>query len=125
MAYNTVFIISNEAAVRDALAELVIAAGLHAATFLSLKACLDVLRAEPHCCLVLDNGIDDKLEPDRQANFTSICSKIPVLVLTERGDIPAAVNAIRQGALDVIQKPLQHENILERIKSVVSARIKR
>ena len=123
MACHTVFIISNEAAIRDVLVELVVAAGLHAVTLSSLKACLEALRSEPHCCLVLDGGMDGKLETDRQANFASVCSKIPVLVLTDRGDIPTAVHAIKQGALDVIQKPLQHESILERIKSVVSANI--
>jgi FixJ family two-component response regulator len=118
MACNTVFIISDEPAIHDALAELVVAAGLRARTLPSLKACLEALNSEPHSCLVLDGGIYSH----RQANFALVCQKIPVLVLTDRGDISTAVNAIRLGAMDVVQKPLQYESILERIKYLSSTK---
>ena len=122
MACNTVFIISDEPAIRDALTELVVAAGLHAVTLSSLKTCLQALNTEPHSCLVLDGDIDSQPGSDRQANFASVCAKIPVLVLTDRGDISTAVNAIRLGAMDVVQKPLQHKSILERIKCLSSTK---
>lgn len=123
MACNTIFIISVYPEVRNRLAELVASAGLRARQLSSLEIWLEeVTGSETEGCLVLDAAVGELLEPGRLASFASICARIPVLVLTERGDVPTAVNAIRHGAVDVLQKPIEHRHLLECIKGAVAAK---
>lgn len=122
MACNTVFIISVYPEVRNRLAELVASAGLRARTLSSLDLWFEATEPETEGCLVLDAGVGALLEPDQLGRFTSICARIPVLVLTERGDVPTAVLAIRHGAVDVLQKPIGDSHLLERIEGAVEAK---
>jgi len=122
MACNTVFIISVYPEVRDRLAELVASAGLRARQLSSLETWLEAAGPETEGCLVLDTGAGELLEPGRLASFASICARIPVLVLTERGDVPTAVNAVRHGAVDVLQKPIANRHLLERIQNAVAVK---
>lgn len=120
MAGKTVFIVSKDPAVRDSLAELVASADLPAATLPSVEAWLETAEPEAQGCLVIDTGVSDLVEPERLARFASVCARIPVLVLVDRGDVPTAVRAIKHGAADVLQKPFQDGNLLACIKGVVT-----
>jgi FixJ family two-component response regulator len=120
MACKTVFIVSSNPAVRDWLSDLVASVGLRAETVPSMEAWLEAPAAEPQGCLVLDAGVGDLVEPDRLARFATICTRIPVLVLTGRGDVPTAVRAMKYGAADVLQKPFGDQSLLERIKRAVA-----
>lgn len=119
MAGKTVYIVSGDPALRDSLAKLAASAGLRAEALPSLQAWLDAAGPEPQGWLVLDAGAGDLVEPGGLARFASVCARIAVLVLTERGDVPMAVRAIKHGAVDVLQKPFRHSDLLERIKRVV------
>jgi FixJ family two-component response regulator len=119
MAGSTVFIVSEDPVVRDSLSELVVSAGLRARMLSSLAAWFAACGSEPGGCLVLDAGMGDLVDPQRSARFAAACARIAVLVLTDRGDVPMAVRAIKQGAADVLQKPLQRQDVLERIKRAV------
>ena len=120
MACKTAFIVSEDPAVRDSLVKLAASAGLRAETLPSLDAWLDAAEPHPQGCLVLDAGVGDLVEPAQLARFASACARIPVLVLTERGDVPTAVRAIKQGAVDVLQKPIQKKDLPERIQRAVA-----
>jgi FixJ family two-component response regulator len=71
-------------------------------------------------CLVLDASVGDLVEPERLAEFAWACARIPVLVLVHRGAVQTAVQALKHGAMDVLQKPLRVEILLERIKQTVA-----
>lgn len=120
MAGKTVFILSEDPAVRDSLSDLVASAGLRAETFPSLEEWLEAAEPEPQGCLVLDAGVGDLVERERLAGFATACARIPVLVLTDRGDVPTAVRAMKHGAADVVQKPLGDQSLLERIQRAVA-----
>lgn len=120
MRCRTVFIISEDPAVRDSLPELVVSAGLRVQVLPSLEAWLETARPEHQACLVLDICPGDLFDPQRCAQFAAACPRMPVVVVTDRGDVPAAVRALKAGAADVIQKPLQGQNLLERIKRAVA-----
>jgi FixJ family two-component response regulator len=122
MASKTVLIVSKDPAVRDSLSELVASADLHAVTRPCIEASLEAAEPELQGCLVLDAGAGDLVEPERLAGFASACPRIPVLVLIDRGDVPAAVQAIKLGATYVLQKPLGDESLLERIKWAVAGK---
>jgi len=117
MPGKTVFIVSDDPAVRESLARLVAAEGLNAEVSPSLKDWLEATWREPAGCLVLDNVVGNPVELTRLA---SACARIPVLVLTGRGDIPTAVHAIRQGAAYVLQKPCSDNNLLIHIKRAMT-----
>ena len=116
MAYTTVFIVSDDPAIRDSLSELVASADLTAETFPSLEVWLDAVQSEREGCLLLDTGVRDLTGPERLARFASVCRRRPVLLLIDRGDVPIAVRAIKEGAVDVLEKPVRKEGLLERVK---------
>jgi len=116
----TVFIVSGDAKVRDSLTMLVTAADLCPRALPALDAWIEDAGPEPDGCLVLDAGVNELAGPERLARFASVCARIPVVVLTGRGDITTAVHAVRQGAAYVQQKPYRNETLLEYIKQAVA-----
>ena len=121
MAYATVFVVSDDSAIRDSLCELVGSAGLHAEAFPTLDAWAEADRPERKGCLVLDARARDFSCPDSLAAFSCICARRPVLLLVDRGDVPIAVRAIKDGAADVFEKPYRDERLLEGIKRSAAA----
>jgi FixJ family two-component response regulator len=119
MAGKTIYIISEDSAVRDSLAELVASADLAAATLPSVEAWLESAEPEVEGCLVLDAGAE-LVEPERLARYASLCARIPVLVLIDRGDVPTAVRAIKHGAAEVLEKPCRDGTLLACIKREVT-----
>ena len=79
------------------------------------------LLAERPGCLVLDAQVRDFDSPDHLAIFACICARHPVLLLVDRGDVPIAVRAIKDGAADVFEKPCRDERLLESIKRATAA----
>lgn len=49
--------------------------------------------------------------------MTAACARLPVIVLVDRGDVPIAVRAIKQGAVDVLEKPLRGQDLLAHIRA--------
>jgi FixJ family two-component response regulator len=121
MADTTVFVVSDNSAVRDSLAELIASAGLCAETFRSLEMCLEAVPSKPRGCLVLDARVRDFTVPERLARLTVACSKLPVLLLVDRGDVSIALRGIEEGVADVLEKPLRDEKLLERIQRAAAA----
>ncbi len=119
MADKTVFIVSEDPAIRDLLSELVVAAGLRAEALPSMEMWFETTAPELPDCLVLDASVGDLVEPERLAEFAWACARIPVVVLVHRGAVQTAVQALKHGAMDVLQKPLRVEILLERIKQAV------
>jgi len=120
MACNTVVIVSADTELRISLATHVSQAGFDAATAESLEAWLTAATRGPVHCLVMDLPISALVNLDQTARFAVACSSRRVLALTAAGDVPTAVQAIRQGATDVIQRSAGHQNILDRIQQIGS-----
>jgi len=70
--------------------------------------------------IVLDTTKGTLADPENISEFADLCSSLPVLVLTAAGDVPTAVQAIRYGAREVIQKPVQLSRVLEQILKIVA-----
>lgn len=116
MLCNTVVIVSGCPETRSSLESLVTRAGFDAITADSLEVGLREAKTERGYCLVLDTSRGDLVGPERSALLAVVCASRPVLVLTDAGDVPTAVQAIRQGAADVMQKPVDYPVVLEKIK---------
>jgi len=115
MTSATVFVVSGDAAVRDSLAELFGSAGLRAEYFDSIERWREAIRPEQPGCLVLDARVRDVTRPGHPERLASLCAKRPVVMLVDRGDVPIAVQAIREGAVDVLEMPYRDINLLERV----------
>ncbi len=111
-AENTVFVVDDDASVRDSLALLLGTAGHRVECFETAAAFLDrYQRHEPGCAIVDLRlpGIDGLELQDRlQAGG----AEIPVLFLTGHGDVPAAVRALKRGAVDFLEKPFDADRLL-------------
>ena len=120
MADKTVCIVSEDPTVRDSLSKLVAAAGLRVEALPSMEVWFETAALELPNCLVLDANVGDLVESERLAEFAWACAKMPVLVLVHRGAVQTAVHALKHGAMDVLQKPLRVEILLERIKRAIA-----
>lgn len=122
MTDATVFVVSDDPAVRDALSELIACGGLVAETFSTLAAWRAAVPAARHGALVLDARIEDLAGAAQRAQLSAVCRARPVFLLVDRGDVPAAVSAIRAGVLEVVEKPWRNGDLLERIHAAAAAR---
>jgi FixJ family two-component response regulator len=121
MTGSIVLIVSKDAPVCQSVKALVESAGLHAATFPTLQALLDADEPESRGCLVFhpqDNTLGD---PAQQARLAAVCAWRPGILITERGNVPAAVQALKAGIRDVVQKPYRDRDLLEQILKVLEA----
>jgi FixJ family two-component response regulator len=115
MDTQTVYIVSKHEAVRDSVKELAESAGLNTGCFQDLDTFLDVIRAEDQGCLVFDARIYDLHDSQLHAKLTMVCNTRPGILITERGDVPMAVSAMRAGAKEIVQKPYSREDLLQSI----------
>jgi two-component system response regulator FixJ len=122
MLCTTVFVVSDDAAIRDSLAELTASAGLRAEAFPSLDAWLDTVGTDRQGCLALDVRARDFVGAEEFSRLAAFCARRPVLLLIDRGDVPMAVRAIKGGAVDVVEKPYRNADLIERIKRAATAR---
>ncbi|MCB1689994.1 MAG: response regulator [Halioglobus sp.] len=118
MSASKVVIVSDYPDLRLSLELLVTEAGLDVATANSQQLWFPAVGSAPACCVVFDVPQGGLRAPDQIARFSVVCASYPVLALAEAGDVSTAVLAIKQGAKDVVQKPINNRLILERIKLI-------
>jgi two-component system response regulator FixJ len=115
-AQPTVYIVDDDQATRKSLRWLVETLGVSVQTFHSGASFLDSYDPAQPGCLVLDvmmAGMSG-LELQRELNARKI--EIPVIVLTGYGDVPTAVNALKNGAVEFLEKPFDGEVLLEQVR---------
>jgi len=115
----TVFIVDDDAAVRDALALLMRSANLTAAVFTGAREFLDQVPQDRPGCLVLDVRMPEVDGLELQQQLAARGSRLPIIMLTGHGDIPMAVQALRAGALDFIPKPFESKALLARVHEAI------
>ena len=116
MTKSIVFIVSEDAPVCQSVKALVESAGLQAATFQTLQALLDAQEPESRGCLVYCCPRNGTLgERAEQARLAAACAARPGILITERGNVPMAVQALKAGIRDVVLKPYRDTDLLEQI----------
>jgi two-component system response regulator FixJ len=119
---DIVHVIDDDADVRQSLAFLLSAAGLAVRVHESADAFLKVLPEVQEGCVVTDvrmPGIDG-IELQRRLAGASV--RLPVIVMTGHGDIALAVEAMKSGAVDFIEKPFDDEILLAAIRAALARR---
>ena len=115
-----VYVIDDDPAMRDSLDFLLGSAGFSVRVFDSAQVFLDELAKLEPGCVVTDvrmPGIDG-MELLRRVN--SGARKLPVIVMTGHGDVPLAVEAMKLGALDFLEKPFEDDRLIGMIETALS-----
>src|SRR5512147_2810733 len=119
MTAPTVFVVDDDEAVRDSIAELVGSIGLGAATFRSAQEFLDGYDRDRPGCLVLDVRMAHMSGPALQERLAAMGATIPIVFVSGHGDIPVAIKTIKAGAVDFVQKPYQNQQLLDSINEAL------
>ena len=110
-----VFVVDDDDAVRDSLRDLLDSVGLKVATYASALAFLTAHKATQRGCLVLDIRMPGMSGLELQERLNRSGSTLPIVFITGHGDVPMAVEAMKRGAVDFIQKPFRDQELLDRI----------
>lgn len=110
-----VYIVDDDSAVRDALGLLMKSVGLACETYESATDFLVSYDTRRPSCLVADIRMPGMSGLELQQELHSRHAQIPILFITGHGDVPMAVNAMKNGAMDFIQKPFRDQDLLDRI----------
>jgi FixJ family two-component response regulator len=119
MSDATVFVVDDDAAVRDGLAALLEGAGLAVETYASAEAFLAALRPDRYGCLLLDVKMPGMSGTELQAELARCGVQLPIIFLTAHGDIPTSVQAVKAGAVDFFTKPPDGAMLIERVRAAV------
>jgi two-component system response regulator DctR len=119
MTEPTVFIVDDDAAVLDSVAELVTSVGLRAATFRSASEFRAGFNPALPGCLVLDVRMAHTSGPALQEELNAIGARIPIVFISGHGDIAVAIKTIKAGAIDFVQKPYHDQQLLDSINEAL------
>jgi two-component system, LuxR family, response regulator FixJ len=116
----SVYIVDDDAAVRDSLALLLGLNGYQTQTFASAEGFLAAWRPERNGCLLLDLKMPGMDGLALQARLNALGSRLPLVVITAHGDVAAARAALKAGALDFLEKPIDDILLLELVSEVMT-----
>jgi two-component system response regulator FixJ len=117
-----VCVIDDDDAMRDSLAFLFDTAGIAVRTFESAAAFLAALPTENPSCIVTDVRMPEMTGTDLLRRLREQSNRVPVIVITGHGDIALAVEAMKLGAVDFIEKPFGDEVLLGAVRAAIERR---
>ena len=118
-ARPTIFVVDDDAAVRDALKLLLRSVGQAVETFSSGQEFVDAYSEDRPGCLVLDIRMPGMSGLELQQKLNERHSILPIIFITGHGDVPMAVEAMQAGAVDFIQKPFRDQDLIDRINQAL------
>ena len=118
---SRVYIVDDDYAVRNALKLLFRTAELDAEAFESADAFLHGADFERRCCVLLDIRMPGMTGTALHEELRRRNLRVPVIFITGHGDIPMAVDAMRKGAFDFIEKPFDDEQLLSRVRAALES----
>ena len=116
-----VHVVDDEEPVRKSLAFLLTTAGFTVRTHKSAMSFLAIAPGISNACLVTDLRMPDMSGIDLVRNLKTAHARIPTIVITGHGDVPMAVDAMKAGAVDFIEKPFEEDVLIEAIKRAAAA----
>jgi FixJ family two-component response regulator len=114
-----VFVVDDDASVREALESLVRSAGFGVESFSSAQDFLDHRKPDRPSCLVLDVRLPGLSGLDLQKRMGEANREIPIVFITGHGDVPTSVRAMKAGAVEFLIKPFSDQDLLEAIQQAV------
>lgn len=115
----TVFVVDDEAAMRDSLRWLLQSVGLSVETYATGEEFLKGYDPQRPGCLVLDVRMPGMSGLSLQEALLARNIHLPVIIITGYAEVPTAVRALKTGAIDFIEKPFSDDVLLERVRQAI------
>jgi FixJ family two-component response regulator len=115
-----VFVIDDDAMIRDGFKSLMKSVGLHVETFASAHEFMVAKRPDVPACLVLDVRMPGVSGLDLQRRLSEAHIQIPIIFITGHGDIPMTVRAMKEGAVEFLTKPVRGQDLLDAVQKAVA-----
>lgn len=116
---QSVYIIDDDDAVRDALSMLLESMDINHESFSNALDFLAIYNGSQRGCAVIDIRMPGMNGLELQKKLNEQKSTLPIIFITGHGDIPMAVEAIRNGAMDFMRKPIREQDLLDRIQEAL------
>jgi len=117
---DNIFVVDDDAAVRDSLRMLLKADGHEVTTYASAKDFLDACTDDIRGCIILDVKMPGMDGPMLQAELNRRGLRLPIIFLSGQGTIPVTVRAIKAGAIDFLTKPVDGSELLSSVREALS-----
>jgi len=115
-----VYLVDDDEAIRDSLGLLLRSVGLNCEVYASALEFLEAYDPRRHSCLVADIRMPGLSGLELQQRLNEQRADVPVIFITGHGDVPMAVNAMKSGASDFIQKPFRDQDLIDRIHKALA-----
>ena len=122
-APEIIHVIDDDEGVREGLCALLEAKGFLAQPHASCEEFLDSFSVSTTLCIVTDLRMPGMGGLDLQAHLHKKAIELPFIVITGHGDVPSAVRALKSGAADFIEKPIDGKLFIAAVERAVAARI--
>src|SRR5271154_3392553 len=120
-----IFVVDDDPAVRETLSIVLSAGGYEIICFADGAALLSIARNRPPACVLLDVHFPGKSGLDILKELRGEDYPAPIFIISGQGDITMAVSAIKNGALDFIEKPFRGNEIVSRLNEAIEAYARR
>jgi FixJ family two-component response regulator len=120
-----VYVVDDDPAVRTTLSAVFTRAGYQVTCFADGAALVAAARIGTPLCIILDVHIPGKSGLDILKQLNAQDYPVPIFMMSGQGDIAMAVDAIRNGALDFIEKPFRGSDVIARVEAAIEARTQR
>jgi FixJ family two-component response regulator len=114
-----VFVIDDDASVREALEDLLMSVGLDVRTFASTQDFVQGKREDVASCIVLDVRLPGASGLEFQRHLSELGLELPVIFISGHGDVPMTVRAMKSGAIEFLTKPLREQELLDAVNLAI------
>jgi len=111
-----IYIVDDDADVREGLQNLLQSVGLKSETFSSTTALLKSKLADEVSCLILDVRLPGLSGLDFQAEVSKEQINVPIIFITGHADVPMSVKAMKAGAVEFLTKPIREQDLLDAVR---------
>ena len=116
---SLVYVVDDDASVREAIQSLIRSVGLHVEGYASAQEFLSSRRTDLPGCIVLDVRLPGFSGLELQRKLADADIQIPIIFMTGHGDIPMSVKAMKAGAVEFLTKPFRDQDLLDAIQQAL------
>ncbi len=121
MSDQCIFIVDDDAAIRTSLSRALRTRGYQTEVFASARDFLESDTPDRHGCLILDYGMPEMSGLELQQHLLKRGRRLPIVFITGHGGVPEAVQAMKYGAIDFLEKPFPQDKLIQRIESAFAS----
>lgn len=113
---ETVYVVDDDVSMREAVSGLLRSHGFHTVAYDSARLFLEQCSLDGASCIVLDVSMPEMSGLELQQYLVDLGETVPIVFITAYGDIPMTVKAIKSGAVEFLQKPVNDERLVEAVR---------